>query len=189
MRTLLGRVVRVFHHPKLLAVGVKLVDQVGGDLDLPAIDVVLPRVRRSRARPSSVTRTDVVFILGLLLLPGSTSVSSPVGPLVIHVLSVIDGRIAVEIGIGKEAGAIAGVVEDVEEDTCRSRPGTRVPRPMICLNSTIELTTRARTMFLQVGASTPVVSICDVVRMTGSCSSPRPENCSGGPARCRPRRK
>ena len=38
---------------------------------------------------------------------------------------------------------------------------------MICLNSVMELMTRASTMFLQVGASTPVVSICEVVRMTG----------------------
>ena len=38
---------------------------------------------------------------------------------------------------------------------------------MICLNSLIEPTTRARTMFLQVGTSTPVVSSCEVVRMTG----------------------
>ena len=38
---------------------------------------------------------------------------------------------------------------------------------MICLNSTMELTTRASTMFLQVGASTPVVSNCDEVRITG----------------------
>ena len=38
---------------------------------------------------------------------------------------------------------------------------------MICLNSLIEPTTRASTTFLQVGASTPVVSSCDVVRMTG----------------------
>ena len=38
---------------------------------------------------------------------------------------------------------------------------------MICLNSLIEPTTRARTMFLQVGASTPVVSSCEVVRIVG----------------------
>ena len=42
-----------------------------------------------------------------------------------------------------------------------------MPRPMICLNSVIELTTRASTMFLQVGTSTPVVSNCEVVRITG----------------------
>src|SRR5438552_4090838 len=44
---------------------------------------------------------------------------------------------------------------------------TRVPRPMICLNSVIELITRTSTMFLHVGASIPVVSNCDVVRITG----------------------
>ena len=38
---------------------------------------------------------------------------------------------------------------------------------MICLNSVIEPTTRASTTFLQVGTSTPVVSSCEVVRMTG----------------------
>jgi len=38
---------------------------------------------------------------------------------------------------------------------------------MICLNSVMELMTRANTMFLQVGASTPVVRSWDVVRMTG----------------------
>src|SRR5215467_12843833 len=34
---------------------------------------------------------------------------------------------------------------------------------MICLNSTIELTTRAMTIFLHVGISTPVVSSCEVL--------------------------
>ena len=38
---------------------------------------------------------------------------------------------------------------------------------MICLNSVMEPTTRARTTFLQVGASTPVVSSWEVVRMVG----------------------
>ena len=38
---------------------------------------------------------------------------------------------------------------------------------MICLNSVIELMTRTSTMFLQVGTSTPVVSSCEVVRITG----------------------
>ena len=38
---------------------------------------------------------------------------------------------------------------------------------MICLNSLIEPTTRASTTFLQVGASTPVVRSCDVVRIGG----------------------
>jgi hypothetical protein len=38
---------------------------------------------------------------------------------------------------------------------------------MICLNSVKELMTRTSTTFLQVGTSTPVVSICEVVRMTG----------------------
>ena len=42
-----------------------------------------------------------------------------------------------------------------------------MPRPMICLNSLIEPTTRASTTFLQVGASTPVVSSCEVVRIVG----------------------
>ena len=46
-----------------------------------------------------------------------------------------------------------------------------MPRPMICLNSVIESMTRTRTTFLQVGASTPVVSIWEVVRMTGVCDS------------------
>lgn len=39
--------------------------------------------------------------------------------------------------------------------------------PMICLNSFMEPMTRASTMFLHVGASTPVVSICEVVRIPG----------------------
>ena len=38
---------------------------------------------------------------------------------------------------------------------------------MICLNSGIEPTTRAKTTFLQVGASTPVVINLLVVAMTG----------------------
>ena len=38
---------------------------------------------------------------------------------------------------------------------------------MICLNSVMELTTRAMTMFLQVCISTPVVNSCEVVRITG----------------------
>ena len=38
---------------------------------------------------------------------------------------------------------------------------------MICLKSVIEPITRAMTTFLHVGASTPVVSSCEVVRITG----------------------
>ena len=38
---------------------------------------------------------------------------------------------------------------------------------MICLNSVMELMTRASTTFLQVGTSTPVVSIWEVVTMAG----------------------
>ena len=78
-------------------------------------------------------------------------------------------RLAVEIGVGEQPGG-RGEVEDVEEELAVVVPD-RVPRPIICLNSTIELTTRAKTMFLQVGASTPVVSSWDVVRMTGDAVS------------------
>ena len=49
---------------------------------------------------------------------------------------------------------------------------------MICLNSLIDPTTRAMTMFLQVGASTPVVSSCDVVKIVSvrvSSVAPTPE--------------
>ena len=38
---------------------------------------------------------------------------------------------------------------------------------MICLNSVIEFTIRASTIFLHVGASSPVVRSCEVVRITG----------------------
>jgi hypothetical protein len=38
---------------------------------------------------------------------------------------------------------------------------------MICLNSVIELITRTMATFLTIGISTPVVSICEVVTMTG----------------------
>ncbi len=43
----------------------------------------------------------------------------------------------------------------------------RVPRPMICLNSVMELILESRTMSLQVWASTPVVISLEVVAMTG----------------------
>ena len=43
----------------------------------------------------------------------------------------------------------------------------RVPRPMICLNSVIELMRLSSTISWQVCASTPVVISCDVVAMTG----------------------
>ena len=42
-----------------------------------------------------------------------------------------------------------------------------VPRPMICLNSIIELIGRRRTMFRMFRASTPVESFCEVVRIVG----------------------
>ncbi|MOA54660.1 hypothetical protein D3C78_1783210 [compost metagenome] len=43
----------------------------------------------------------------------------------------------------------------------------RVPRPMICLNSVIDLMCWSRTISLQVCASTPVVISLLVVAMTG----------------------
>ncbi len=44
---------------------------------------------------------------------------------------------------------------------------SRVPRPMICLNSIIELIGRISTMLRTLLASTPVESFCEVVRMVG----------------------
>ena len=44
---------------------------------------------------------------------------------------------------------------------------SRVPRPMICLNSIIELIGRISTMLRMLRASTPVESFCDVVRIVG----------------------
>ncbi len=42
-----------------------------------------------------------------------------------------------------------------------------VPRPMICLNSIMELTGRSSTMLRTLRASTPVDSFCDVVKIVG----------------------
>ena len=50
VRTLLGRVVGVADDAELLAVGVELVDQMGRDLDLAAVEVELPPLARSAAR-------------------------------------------------------------------------------------------------------------------------------------------
>ena len=47
---LLGRVVGVADDAELLAVRVEFVDQVGGDLDLSAVEVELPAFSRSAAR-------------------------------------------------------------------------------------------------------------------------------------------
>lgn len=44
---------------------------------------------------------------------------------------------------------------------------TWVPRPIICLNSIIDLIGRMSTMLRTLQASTPVESFCDVVRMVG----------------------
>ena len=70
-------------------------------------------------------------------------------------------------GIGKVRGCRPGIVDDVEEELSVILAQPRVPRPMICLNSLIEPTTRASTIFRHVGASTPVESNCDVVKITG----------------------
>ena len=43
----------------------------------------------------------------------------------------------------------------------------RVPRPMICLNSVIDLMVWSSTISLQVWASTPVLRSLEVVAMTG----------------------
>src|SRR5674476_281158 len=47
----------------------------------------------------------------------------------------------------------------------------RVPRPMICLNSVMELMRLSRTIKWQVWASTPVDISCEVVAMTGKVDS------------------
>lgn len=63
-------------------------------------------------------------------------------------------------------GGRTGVIEDIEVELAVVL-GRRVPRPMICLNSVMVPMTLMKTMFLTIGASTPVLSIWDVVRMTG----------------------
>jgi hypothetical protein len=70
-------------------------------------------------------------------------------------------RIAVEVGVGKEPRRAARVIEDREPQL------PVIPRPMICLNSVMELTIRAIAMFLQVWTSTPVVRSFEVVTTAG----------------------
>ena len=78
----------------------------------------------------------------------------------------LDGRIAVEVGIGEQAGGRAGVVEDVEVELAVVVPDARA-----AADDLLELGHRVddprQHDVLQVGASTPVVSNCDVVRITG----------------------
>ena len=115
VRTLVGGVVGVFDHLKLLAVGVKFVDQVGGDLDLPAIDIVfLPlfAATAGHAGPPMIPPSSSILVGSFTLLDFGFFAGGI--PFVVNVLFGDDGRIAVEFGIGKQAGGL-GEVEDVEE--------------------------------------------------------------------------
>ena len=110
---LLGGVVGVAHDPQLLAVGVEFVDEVGGDLDLAAVEVELARVPRAAARSSAG--------LGLRLgsPPARSGSSMHLGRRPFRAVDLLfgdQGRVAVEVRVGEQAGGRAGVVEDVEPE-------------------------------------------------------------------------
>jgi hypothetical protein len=87
--------------------------------------------------------------------------------------ALIDGdfldacRIAVEIRVGEVPGGGAGEVDDVEVFLAVVDLQPRASPDDLLELRTREPTTRASTTFLTISASTPVVSNCDVVRMTG----------------------
>ena len=76
---LVGRVVGVLDHPELVALRVELVDQMGGDFHLPAIDVELPPLRSPGHRALPDYLGDLAIVVPLVFLAGVTTVSSPVG--------------------------------------------------------------------------------------------------------------
>jgi hypothetical protein len=88
---------------------------------------------------------------------------------VIRFWLVNDYRLSVEVRISEKTGGTLEVHDSEVELVMSSRK--RVPRPMICLNSVIELMFWSRTISLQVLASTPVVKSLDVVTITGYGSS------------------
>ena len=111
---LVGGVVGVLDHAELVTLGVKLVDEMGSDFHLPAIDVELAPLA-------------LVLVVGLPELPGDLAFLVPCilgrdhllvakgRALVVHRRLGDDGRVAVERGVGKQAGGL-GKVDDVEEE-------------------------------------------------------------------------
>ena len=109
-----GGVVGVLDDAKLLAVRVKLIDQMGHDFDLAPVEIEFARL------PGRwLDDVGFAFLLqvSLLFLPFGNDLGcrgSFAG--VVHFLFRDPGRIAVEVGVGEHAGGRAGVVEDVEPE-------------------------------------------------------------------------
>ena len=126
------RVVRVLDHPELVPLGVKLVNELGGDLHLPAIDIELTPLPLWLVVALTELPGDLGFLAHRLL--GRDHLLVACGhPLVVHRHLGHDGRVAVELGVGEEAGGL-GEVEDVEEELA-----VVVPEPGAATDDLLEL--------------------------------------------------
>jgi len=159
---LVGGTVGELNDPQLVPVGIKLLNQVGGDFDLIAVKIEFPAFRR----PVAIRRQrgGVFALFGFFLGRDDGLLAGRLAFLVDGFLG-FDARIAIEFGVGEQPRRRAGIVEDAEEQLAVVVADADAPTD-VCLNSVIELMMRSRTMFWTVGASTPVVSNWKV-RMTG----------------------
>ena len=108
---LVGRVVGELDDAKLVAVGVKLVNQVGSDLDPPAVEVKLA------ARAIGLVRGQFFRAVAFLRfgLRRNDCLFAGRFPFLVDDHFGFDGGVSIEIGIGKQPRGRAGVVEDAEK--------------------------------------------------------------------------
>jgi hypothetical protein len=162
---LLGGKVVVGDHSEPAVVGIQDVHRLSGDVDLGVVDVVLAHLAAVELIEGDLrVRPEILCRFVTRLWRGDNCLLDKLAFLVDAFLRDPLGQ-AVEVRI-REVGRGTGVVNDLEGELVLIGK-SRVPRPMICLNSAMEPTGRNSTMLRQVGMSTPVESSFEVVAMTG----------------------